>query len=507
MPSSSLRHLGDLAADAASPSLAAIQTQQALVIGIGIYAADFRGLDNAPEDARAVAKLLLKDYGFSLVPSNGPLLDEEASLAAIRSAVQSTLGAASPTTRWLFYFAGHGLVVDGQGYLVPNDAVRDDLRTHLPIQWLLEQCTTSACGEALIILDACFGGRALVRSDQLTDYIPTEGSPDRIRQLITSGNPDQPVLDGGGAGHSVFTQALLEALQGWAGIHENDSSIRFSKLLDHLVFEIPARLRSQGMRATQQQPIGGNLVGNQLKRDFILRCTAPRLAPETVRGVRSDDPGRRRQDLARLVIECRQVPQLAPLAVTVATAHLGRAPVTGSTLLVTSTLRYEPVAEVRAEAAGALGALGDLSAVHALIEALDDDPIVCRAAARALGQLGAVEAAVPLLQRLQASGDDLFLDLIDALGTIGDPKTTLSALREAKRRGRLVPFVGPDFPQELTGLPDRATLARRLAQRERLPESGSLAEVATGTMHGASSRYAFTAFMKRELDDQLLQPC
>ena len=115
MASSLLRDVGDPAADAESPGLAAIQAQQALVIGIGVYAGEIRGLDNAPEDARAVANLLMKEYGFTPVPSGSPLLDEEASLAGIRSVVQTTLGAGNAATRWLFYFAGHGLVVDGKG--------------------------------------------------------------------------------------------------------------------------------------------------------------------------------------------------------------------------------------------------------------------------------------------------------------------------------------------------------------------------------------------------------
>jgi hypothetical protein len=501
-----VRHLGVSVEAAASPEIAAIEAQQALVLGIGAYSGKIRRLENAPHDARAVAELLVHDYGFALAPAGDPLLDECAGLATIRSTVHSSLAAAGPTTRWMFFFAGHGLVMDGQGFLLPGDAIPGDVSTYLPIQWLLDQCLGSGCGEALILLDACFGGRALVRSDQLTDYIPTQGSPDRVRQLITSGNPDQPVLDGGGFGHSIFAQALLEALQGWAGVHENDGSIRFSKLLDHLVFEIPARLRSQGMRATQQQPIGGNLVGNQYQRDFVFQCNLPRLAPETIRGTRSEDPVRRRQDLDRLVKECQQVPELTPLAVKVASLHLERTPDANSALLVTSTLRYEPVVEVRAAAATALGGLGDPSAVDALIEALGDDSTVCRAAAQALGQLGAVRAAEPLLKRLHASGNDLLLDLIDALGAVGDLDAIVNALREAKRRGLLVPFVGPDFAQELTGLPDRATLARRLAQREGLPETDSLAQVATGSMRGASNRYGFTAFMKRQLDDQLLQP-
>jgi hypothetical protein len=54
---------------------------------------------------------------------------------------------------------------------------------------------------------------------------------------------------------------LLDALQGWAGIHDSDGSIRFTCLLDYLVFEVPARLRERGMLSFRQQPVGGYLMG------------------------------------------------------------------------------------------------------------------------------------------------------------------------------------------------------------------------------------------------------
>jgi len=480
------------------------QAQHALVIGISEYGPGLSTLPNAPRDAQAVAGVLAREYGFALLPSGAPLLDASATLDALRSAIQTSLLQADAATRWLFYFAGHGHMQDGQGYLLPSDAVKGRLDTYLPLRWLLDTCLASECGEALIILDACYGGRALVRPDELSDLIPP-GQTDRVRQLITSGNPDQPVLDGGGSGHSIFTQSLLEALQSWAGIHERDGAIRFTRLLDHLVFEVPGRLRAQNLSAAAQQPIGGNLIGHRTRRDFVLRAIVPRLVPETVQGARSDDPSRRRENLRRLASVARAHPDVRPLAVQLATQHLQRE--AQAPFLVTATLRYEPVSDVRAESAKMLGELGDLSAVEPLIIALADAPDVCRAAAAALGGLGDVRAAAPLLERLRHADDDtLFLELVGAIGALGDPATTLGALRESLRRGKLAPFLGPDCPPALTGLPDRATLARELARRERLPAGDSLAAAAEATMGRGGSRYTFTAFLKDKLGDTRIRP-
>lgn len=480
--------------------------QQAMVIGVDTYGPGFNRLDNAVSDARAISEVLAAEYGFELIPSGTAILDHQASFEAICPIVESSLRSADSTMRWLFFFAGHGIMVDREGYLLPTNAIIGRLDTYLPLQWLLKRSLDSDCGEVLIILDACYGGRALVRYDQLSDYIPKEGFTDRIRQLVTSGNPDQPVLDGGADNHSIFTQTLLDALQGWAGIHESDGSVRFSKLLDHVVFEVPSRLRNQGISTARQQPIGGNLIGNRLKRDFVFHCTVPRLPPEIVRRTRSDDQERRRQDLARLTETCKQASQLTPLAVKIAKLHLLTEPMVGSATLITSTLRYEPAIEVRAEAAHLLGMLGEPAAINALILALDDQTTVCRAAAQALGQLGVAAAALPLLHRLYKTDVELLLDLVDAIGAVGDGGIILEALRESLKRGRLVPFVGPDFPAELTGLPDRATIAQRLAKHEGLSLSDSLAQTASESMHGGSNRYIFTEFLKRELCDQLSQP-
>lgn len=482
-----------------------LSEQKALVIGVGLYEGQFNTLENAPRDARAVGAILRDEYEFELVSGAEALLDGQASLERIRSLISSSLRRASADTRWVFYFAGHGVVIEQEGYLLPADAVRGNQESYLELRWLLDECLKSECAEALIILDACYGGRALVRPEELSDLIGDGGKNNKVRQLITSGNPDQPVLDGGANGHSIFTQSLLEALEGWSGIYNEYGEVRFTRLLDHLVFDIPTRLRYLNLSAARQQPVGGNLVGNRRRRDVILESQSFRISPETVRDLYGEDPTQRRDALYRLVSESRDEPKKRSWAVKLAKLHLqAEASPTGP--FVTASLRYEPVAEVRAAAATTLGQLADPSAVEALIAALKDVPQVCRAAAHALAQLGDQRAAQPLLTRLQTSDDGLLLDLVAAIGAIGDSEITVEALRESLRRGKVVPFVGPDFPEEWTGLPDRATVARQLAERRRLAPSLSLSDTAMATMGKGSSRYVFTDFMKRKLDQQFARP-
>jgi len=487
----------------------------ATVVGINRYPDGIHPLVNAVADAQAMADLLANDYGFKLWPAGAPLLDAAATLAALQDAIQTAL--ASRADQWLFYFSGHGDVVAGAGYLIPADARRAEVATYLPLAGLLADCRVSVVDQVAIILDACYSGRALVRGESLDDMSPSADYR-RVRQIVSAGNPRQPVLDGGAGGHSVFTQSLLEALRGQAGIHEPDGAVRFPRLLDHLAFDVPGRLRASGASADHQQPLGGYFQGNSERRTFDFTTTTPRLPPALAQDVRSEDPTRRREGLRLLVRAVREQPALTAPAVELGIRHLRPETVQATAWatrdtalrrtasLVGRTLRYEPVASVRAQAAATLGELGAPRAVDPLLLALDDEPAVCRAAAKALGQLGERRAVRPLLRRLRDEArEPVYLDLVAALGALGDADGLLEMLRESRRRGRLVPFVGPDFPQALTGLPARDQVAQGLAEEYGVPADESLAHVASQTMLGLN-RHSFTAYMRRALDDQLLEP-
>lgn len=480
--------------------------QVAVIAGIGVYQGEFEALENALYDARTMAEVLSDEYGFALLPGNEPLLDAAAGLEAIRTAVQDSLAQADAETRWLFYFAGHGLTIDGKGYLVPVGAQhKSNLSSLLPIDWLLNTCKESRCAEALIILDACYAGRALLQPDMLNDLIPID-QEERVRMIVTSGNPDQPVLDGGGSGHSIFTQSLLEALRGWAGIHENNGSVRFMRLLDHLASDIPVRLQAMGLNAISQQPVGGYLFGNRERRDFMFQTSAPRLDPELVRAARSDDPLRRKDSLERLPASLGDDQNLRSLAVELARAHLVNAPGGERPMLVTSTLTFEPARENRAAAALTLGKLGHSAAVPDLLDALGDEPDIFRAAAQALGMIRSPESATRLVEWLGKVEDDLFLPLVDAIGSLGMTGETLQALKEALHRGKLVPFIGPDLPQGLTGVSSRSAFTADFARYAGIESLASLAQVAETATRGGQQRHSLVMALKEAYDQPLQKP-
>ena len=81
----------------------------------------------------------------------------------------------------------------------------------------------------------------------------------------------------------------------------------------------------------------------------------------------------------------------------------------------------------------------------------------------------------------------------------------ISELTEAIQRRTLALFLGADLPQEVTGLPARADLARELARRKGLDETLPLVEVAQRVSQ-AGNRWEFTDFIRNALDTASLSP-
>lgn len=284
----------------------------AVVVGVGT--------ENARRDAEAVAGLLERDYGFQI----DRLLDDAATAEAIERRLVQQLDRADAATQWLFYFAGHGWRRDGKGFLAPAGVREDDPRTYLSLAALGERCLASRCGEILVILDACHAGQALVRSEDLDDRSsPNPMERQRVRQILCAASSEACARDDGGEpGHSVFTQSLLDGLDGRAGVHDENGWVAFGSLEKYVVTEVERRLQtSHGPDQFRQKPIGGHLVGNEEQRDFVFRAVVPRVPPGTVQALRSDEAPHRLAGLARLVTDCRAQPAILPLAVTLAVAH------------------------------------------------------------------------------------------------------------------------------------------------------------------------------------------
>jgi hypothetical protein len=183
----------------------------ALVIGNGAYQ-HLPRLGNPANDARLMASTL-KSMGFELI-GNGPLtdLDRQAFEKAIRKFGSELSGGGVG----LFYYAGHGVQIQGSNYLIPvnaNPTGAADIDFELiDASLVLRQMEAAGSRLNFVLLDACrnnpFGGRGLrdARSGLAQMKAPTG-------TLISYATQPGNVAADGSNGHSPYTQALVEAMQ------------------------------------------------------------------------------------------------------------------------------------------------------------------------------------------------------------------------------------------------------------------------------------------------------
>ncbi len=180
----------------------------ALIIGNSNYTQPMGALKNPASDAKLISKAL-KSVGFQVTT----LLD--ADQRAMKRAI-SDFGAAvsdaGPSAVALFFYAGHGIQVDGTNYLVPVGARIErkgdvDLEA-IEAEALLKQLEYAGAGVSIVVLDACRnnplprsfrgGDRGLARMDAPTGSF-----------VAYSTAPGDVAVDGDGA-NSPFAAALAE---------------------------------------------------------------------------------------------------------------------------------------------------------------------------------------------------------------------------------------------------------------------------------------------------------
>jgi caspase domain-containing protein/putative peptidoglycan binding protein len=204
-----------LAASVSEAAVSPSDKRVALVIGNGAYQSAIR-LDNAVFDAKAVAESFRK-LGFQVV--DGYDLD----INQMRSKVSEFSGALTDSKSAVIYYAGHGIAVDDENYLIPTDIVLKsptdlDLNA-ISVSLLLKQMKRDDRVN-IVILDACRDNpfaaslakqktRALVVERGLTRI---DGDLARGTLIAFASDPKSTALDGQTGEHSPFTEAFLSHL-------------------------------------------------------------------------------------------------------------------------------------------------------------------------------------------------------------------------------------------------------------------------------------------------------
>ena len=207
-----MRGAPDGRAGGASRDIGAVApTRVALVVGNGAYQ-NLPRLENPTNDAQLMAATL-KSLGFELV-GGGALTDLDR--AGFEKAIREFGTKLSGGAVGLFYYAGHGVQVQGSNYLVPvsaNPTNTADVDFELiNAELVLRQMEAAGSKLNLVILDACrnnpFGGRGLRASGGgLAQMQAPQGT------LISYATQPGNVAADGAGGHSPYTQALADEMK------------------------------------------------------------------------------------------------------------------------------------------------------------------------------------------------------------------------------------------------------------------------------------------------------
>src|SRR5437879_7936579 len=184
----------------------------AFVVGNGAYK-NVAPLPNPAVDAKSIAKVL-RNVGFEVV--EGTNLTRDKMTEKLLDFGKKAEGADVA----VFFYAGHGIAVNGTNYLLPVDA---DLKSEMDVKLgaainvdlTLEQ-TMSDAKVKLVFLDACRDNpfAAKIRSAKATRSVSVQSGLAEMKSgegtlIAFATGPGQTALDGEAGTNSPFTRALL----------------------------------------------------------------------------------------------------------------------------------------------------------------------------------------------------------------------------------------------------------------------------------------------------------
>src|SRR6204780_717107 len=217
-----------------------IPRSYAVIVGISRYQKlpDKWQLQFAERDAQSIYTILISPEGGNFKQENVHVLSgAKATLAAIRHEVGDWLpSVAKDGDRVLIYFAGHGLLDRGKGYLAPFDLDLDHIAsTGYPMEELGAAIGSKIQAKSKILLtDACHSG-AISPTD-------TEALNGKLAVLdkslfsLTASRASErsfesPDLEGG---HGFFTYYVVKGLEGEADLSPRDGIVTADELSEYV---------------------------------------------------------------------------------------------------------------------------------------------------------------------------------------------------------------------------------------------------------------------------------
>lgn len=222
-----------------------------VAVGINQYKNPKMVLTYARPDAQSFIQVMEQKGSLFKNVELHTLYDQEASRANILKKLDELSAKIHPEDVFVFYYAGHGSMVDNQFYFIPTESLRlydaGSLKTDaIEATILQDKFKNISALKQLIIMDACQSGGSV-------ELLATRGATEEkaIAQLsrsagihiMASAGSDQFATEFAELGHGLFTYLLLKALQGDADGAPKDGKVTIYELKSYLDDQVPEMTR------------------------------------------------------------------------------------------------------------------------------------------------------------------------------------------------------------------------------------------------------------------------
>lgn len=214
-----------------------------LAVGINAYREEQLNLHSARNDAEAIADYFGRKGERIFARQNiKTLYDQEATRDNIIKAIKTIKDSANPEDVVVMFFSGHGDMDpnDGQYYFIPHDF---STRGQIETMYKTGGVSASTIGgltrdmkakKILVMLDTCHSGKALVGFRGMEDVKAMKMLAKSFGLHVLAASKDEQLAgEAKQIGHGIFTQAIIEGMEGKAD-NDGDGIVTVRELLPYV---------------------------------------------------------------------------------------------------------------------------------------------------------------------------------------------------------------------------------------------------------------------------------
>ena len=167
-------------------------------------------MNGAVKDADAIGKMFKEKMGYEVrMVHNGTRADIVRTLNQISDETGSKDSV-------VVYYAGHGYQMEDTkvGYWIPSDASTKDPSKWISNSDINKMLTNIPAKQMILVSDSCYSG-ALTSEQKVTSAVAGKNAQEILGKrsvLVMSSGGEEPVMDEGRDGHSIFAWHLMDKL-------------------------------------------------------------------------------------------------------------------------------------------------------------------------------------------------------------------------------------------------------------------------------------------------------